>query len=371
MGINSPLSWLHGGIGDQGIQSLNFQRYGGVSPLMQPRLDPSMLGLQPDMYQVMAAAASYQDTDPSKLSNQSLHGQPNVSAASLIQNQMLQQSHSQPKFHFQDNNVVSQAQILQQQLQLNQQFNDQLTKKMIVNGSQTGPTSEPQLTPLSSLTSHLQNFSDLIDNHMPSYNNSSMPQSFLTSFTHEGPTPLVSHSSSSKRVALDPQLPSKFSDFSALLPPFPGRDVSGFQGMTDSHNNLLFGANTDSSTMMLNGVSTFRNTGNENESPYAAPAFAGSAGTHYPHLNSEMTTSSCVDESGYLQSSENVDQTNPPPGTFVKVSWHVTFSTIFTTFWLHISSRSWERTHSKPTNMTAIFWGVSWRKKIWKSVGFG
>ncbi|KAL8506883.1 hypothetical protein ACS0TY_017685 [Phlomoides rotata] len=327
MSINSPLSWLHGGIGDQGIQSLNFQRYGGVSPLMQPRLDSSMLGLQPDMYQVMAAA-SFQDTgllNPSKLPNQSLHVQqnmPNVSA-SLIQNQMLQQSHSQPKFLFQDNNVVSQAQILQQQLQLNQQFNDhqqdQLTKKMIVNGSQTGPASEPQLQALSS---HLHNFSDLIENHMPSYNNSSTPQSFQSSFTHEGPTPLVSHSSSSKRVALDPQLPSKFSDLSALLPPFPGRDVSGFQGMTDSHNNLLFGANTDSSTMMLNGVSAFRHTGNENESlstPYAAPAFASATGSHFPHLNSEMTTSSCVDESGYLQSSENVDQTNPPSGTFVKV----------------------------------------------------
>lgn len=313
MSINSPLSWLHGGIGDQGIQSLNFQRYGGVSPLMQPRLDASMLGLQPDMYQ---------------LPNQSLNLQqsvPNVSA-SLMQSQMLQQSHSQPKFLFQDNNVVSQAQILQQQLQLNHQFNghqqDQLTKKMMVNGSQTGPVSEPLLTPLSS-TSHLQNFSDLIENHMPSYNNSSTPQSFLSSFTHEGPTPLVSHSSSSKRVALDPQLPSKFSDLSALLPPFPGRDVSGFQGMTDSHNNILFGANADSSTMMMNGVSAFRNTGNENESlsaPYAAPAFASAAGTHFPHLNSEMTTSSCVDESGYLQSSENVDQSNPPPGTFVKVS---------------------------------------------------
>ncbi|KAK6142231.1 hypothetical protein DH2020_022579 [Rehmannia glutinosa] len=38
------------------------------------------------------------------------------------------------------------------------------------------------------------------------------------------------------------------------------------------------------------------------------------------NLISDMTTPSCVDESGYLQSSENADQTNPTPsGTFVKV----------------------------------------------------
>ncbi|KAI3465574.1 hypothetical protein Pfo_022237 [Paulownia fortunei] len=385
MGMNSPITWLRGGIGDQGIQSLNFQRF-GVSPWMQPRLDTSMLSLQPDIYHVMSAAA-LQDTgslDPSKLANQSLlqfqQNVPNVSA-SLIQNQMLQQSHSQQNFlqNFPENNVISQAQILQQQLLLRQQFNDQQqrrqqqqlqqqqeqqlqqsqqllphfqdqhTKKPIPTGSQIGPASESQITPLQALpsTSQLQNLSDLIGNHMTSSNNSSM-QSLLSSFSREGashlvnlhgPSPLVSHSSLSKRVALDPQLPSKVSQFgvphpeelvtpsskvsdlSALLAPFPGREFSDFQGVTDSHNNIQFGVNTDSSAMMLNGISTLRNAGTENESlsmAYATPAFVSAGGTDFP-LNSDMTTSSCVDESGYLQSSENVDQTNPPPGTFVKV----------------------------------------------------
>ncbi|PIN20379.1 hypothetical protein CDL12_06927 [Handroanthus impetiginosus] len=387
MGMNSPFTWLRGSIGDQGIQSLNFQRF-GVSPWMQPRLDTPMLGLQPDIYQVMAAAA-LQDTgslDPSKLANQSLlqfqQNVPNAST-SLIQNQVLQQSHSQPTFlqNFPENNVVSQAQILQQQLQLRQQFNDQQrqqlqqqqqqqqqreqqvhqsqqvhshyqgqeTKKPISTGSQIGPVSESQFTSLQSLssTSQLQNFSDLIGNHMTPSTNSSV-QSLLTSFSREGashqvnmhgPNPLVSNSSSSKRVALDPQLPpkvsqfgvphpqefvtptSKVTDLSTLLPPFPGREFPDFHSMTDSHNNMLFGANTDSSAMMMNGISTLRNTSNENVSlsmPYTTPAFASAAGSDFP-LNSDMTTSSCVDESGYLQSSDNVDQTNPPPGTFVKV----------------------------------------------------
>ncbi|KAK6142374.1 hypothetical protein DH2020_022722 [Rehmannia glutinosa] len=345
---------------DQGIQSLNFQRF-GVSPWMQPRLDSSMLGLQPDIYQIM----SLQDTgslDPSKLANQSLmqfqQNAPNVSA-SLIQNQMLQQSHSQQNFrqNFQENNVISQAQILQQQLllrqqfndqqqqqrqqeyqvqqpqQLNQHFQDQRNKKTNLTGSQIGPASEShQITPL-------QNFSDLIGNHITSSNTNSPMQSLLSSFSH-GPNPLVSNSSLSKRVALDPQLPSKasqfgvlhneefvtpsskISDLSALLPPFPGREFSDFQVVTDSHNNIQFGVNNNSSAMMLNGISTLGNTGNENESlsmPYATPAFVSAAGTDF-QLNSDMTTSSCVDESGYLQSSENADQTNPTPsGTFVKV----------------------------------------------------
>ncbi|KAK6142398.1 hypothetical protein DH2020_022746 [Rehmannia glutinosa] len=352
---------FRGGIADQGIQSLNFQRF-GASPWMQPRLDSSMLGLQPDIYQIM----SLQDTgslDPSKLANQSLmqfqQNVPNVSAA-LIQNQMLQQSHSQQNFrqNFQENNVISQAQILQQQLllrqqfndqqqqqrqqeyqvqqsqQLNQHFQDQRTKKTNLTGSQIGAASEShQITPL-------QNFSDLIGNHITSSNTNNSPmQSLLSSFSH-GPNPLVSNSSLSKRVALDPQLPSKasqfgvlhneefvtpsskISDLSALLPPFPGREFSDFQVVTDSHNNIQFGVNNNSSAMMLNGISTLGNTGNENESlsmPYATPAFVSAAGTDF-QLNSDMTTSSCVDESGYLQSSENADQTNPTPsGTFVKV----------------------------------------------------
>ncbi|KAG8364525.1 hypothetical protein BUALT_Bualt18G0006200 [Buddleja alternifolia] len=339
------------GIGDQGMQSLNFQRF-GVSPWMQPRLDTSILGLQPDIYQVMSLQEPG-TLDPSKIANQSLlqfqQNAPNVST-SLLQNQMLQQqSHSQQNFfqNFQEN-IISQAQVLHQQQQqqiqqsqqLHSQFQDHQTKKPI----STASASESQFTPLQAIssTSQLQNFSDLIGNHMTSYNNNSSIQSLLSSFSHEGSShlhgsnPLVSHSSSSKRVALDPQLASrasqfgvphaqelltsnsKVSDLSALLPPFPGRDFSDFQ---DAHNNILFGGNTDSSSIISNGISTLRNGGNENESlsmPFATPTFVSAPSTDFP-LNSDMTTSSCVDESGYLQSSENVDQTNPTPGTFVKV----------------------------------------------------
>lgn len=375
MSFNSPLTWLRGGIGgDQGAQSLNF----GLSPWMQPRLDTSMLGLQPDIYQVMAAAA-LQETgslDPSKMNNPSLlqfqQNIPNVSAP-LMQNPMLQQSHSQQNFlqNFQESNLISQAQMLQQKLQqehvkqpqqLHPQFQDQQTNKITPTGPQIGSSSasESRYTPLQafSSTNQLQNFSDLIGDHMTSSNNNPPMQSLLSSFSQEGAPHLVnlhghssvaSHSSSSKRIALDPQLPSKISQFGVphpeelvnskvsglpgLMPQFMSRDFSDFQGVSDPHNNqVMMGVNADSSGIMQNGLSSIRhNSGTENDSlslSYGTPAFSSAPGSSFP-LNSDMTSSTCLDESGYLQSSENGDQTNPNPGTFVKVRKLVFFSQLY------------------------------------------
>lgn len=106
------------------------------------------------------------------------------------------------------------------------------------------------------------------------------------------------------------------------LPPFPGREYSAYQGATDPQSNLLFGVNIDSSSLMLqNGMSNLRNIGSDNDSlsmPFGSSNYSSATGTDFP-LNSDMTTSSCVDESGFLQSSENGDQVNPPTRTFVKV----------------------------------------------------
>ena len=118
MSINSPLMWLRGDIGDQGIQSLNFQGY-GLTPWMQPRLDASMLGLQSNMQQAIAAASlqELRALDPSKHPAQSLlqFQQPqNVSnsPASVFRGQMLQQTQSQHAFlqSFQENPPQAQAQ---------------------------------------------------------------------------------------------------------------------------------------------------------------------------------------------------------------------------------------------------------------------
>ncbi|GJM90286.1 hypothetical protein PR202_ga06550 [Eleusine coracana subsp. coracana] len=59
-GLTSSLMWLRDS-SNPGFQSLNFGGLGS-NPWMQPRLDNSLLGLQPDMYQTVAAAAALQSS---------------------------------------------------------------------------------------------------------------------------------------------------------------------------------------------------------------------------------------------------------------------------------------------------------------------
>ncbi|KAJ8527888.1 hypothetical protein K7X08_015339 [Anisodus acutangulus] len=349
MNSNSPLPWLRSDMGDQGIQSLNFHGF-GVTPFMQPRFDASLLGLQPDILQAMAAL------DSSKLSNQSLMQFQHIpsGSASLIQSQLLHPPNSQHTLlqGFQENQLISQAQMVQQQLQCNQSYNTQprqLQHQQINNGQQLQEPhqvhsqchdqqqTEAQLcSATQSQLSHLQvlgstgsqqTYSDIVGNQVNTSNNSTM-QILLSSFSHNGASP---PSSSSKRIALESQLPSrapyivtqaenlmvpntKISDLSTLFSTIPGREVLDFQGVADSQNNVLFGANTDSSIIQHNGMSNLK--GNSADNGSLPVHFA--VGSEYP-VNSDISTSSCVDESGVLQSSENADQANPPTGTFVKV----------------------------------------------------
>jgi hypothetical protein len=114
---------------------------------------------------------------------------------------------------------------------------------------------------------------------------------------------------------------SNVSEFGNLLPPFPGREYPAYNGLADPQSNLLFGVNIDSSSLMLqHWMPNLRHMGGEGDLsiPFAASNFSSASGTDFPN-NLDMTTSSCVDESGFLQSSENVDQVNPSSRTFVKV----------------------------------------------------
>ncbi|KAK0590343.1 hypothetical protein LWI29_025618 [Acer saccharum] len=397
MSINSPLMWLQGGVGDQGIQSLNFQGF-GVTPWMQPRLDTSMPGLQPDVYQAMAAAAlqEMRTVDSSKLASQSLlqfQQSQCVSngSASLIPRQMLQQSHSQNAFvqSLQENQACAQAQLLQQQLQRQHSYNDQRqhsyndqrqqqhsyndqrqqqqqvqqpqqlhqlsVQSQIPNIISSLPhlasTSQSQPPTLQAIAPQCQqpSFSDSLGNPISTSDVSSM-HSILGSLSQDGASHLLSPNVSNpiitsssiitKQVTVDPHLSSgvshgilpqveqlgtqqsNVSELANLLPPFPGREYSSYQGSSDPQNNLLFGVSIDSSSLMAqHGMQNLKNIGSENDSlslPFAASNFTSAVGTDFP-LNSEMTTSSCVDESGFLHSSENVDQVNTSNRTFVKV----------------------------------------------------
>ncbi|XP_038970501.1 auxin response factor 6-like [Phoenix dactylifera] len=132
--LSSPLMWLRDG--DRGMPSLNFQGL-GVTPWIQPRLNASMLGLQPDMYQAVAAAAlqEMRTVDPPKqttpailhfqqpqsltsrstplLASQILHQMQPNSQQALIQT--IQESHGQNQ---------TQSQFLQHQLQHCNSFGD-------------------------------------------------------------------------------------------------------------------------------------------------------------------------------------------------------------------------------------------------------
>ncbi|MBA0557285.1 hypothetical protein Golob_014362, partial [Gossypium lobatum] len=377
MSINSQLMWLQGGVGDQGLQSLNFHGF-GVAPWMQPRLDTSSIpGVQPDFYQAMVTAAlqDMRTVDSSKIGSQSLlQCQQNQSTSTgspaLVQRQMLQQSQTQNGFlpSFQENQTASQVQLLQQ-LQCPNLYNDQQQKKQLQQSQETQqlppvPQQISNVIPAFPSVSAIQaqsslpavdsqcqqsTFSDHLGNSIATSDVSSM-QSILGSLSQmgashllnlNGSNPIISSSTFlSKPAAIEPRLSSRVansvlpqveqlgtaqsnaSELHNLLPPFPGREYSAYHNATDPQNNLLFGVSIDSSSLMLHhGMTNPKSIRNENDSmslPYAASNFTSASGTDFP-LNSDMTASSCVDESGYLQSSENVDQVNPPTGTFVKV----------------------------------------------------
>ncbi|XP_054797866.1 auxin response factor 6-like isoform X1 [Prosopis cineraria] len=368
--ISSPFTWLQGGLGDQGMQSLNFQGL-GVAPWMQPRLDASMSGLQPEIYQAMAAAAlqEMRAMGPSKPSSESLlqfQQSSNVPGApSGIQGQVLQQSQSQHVLrNFQENQIPAQSSHLQRQLQRYHPYNDQRQQQ------QQQPNSLPVQQQISNVVSPLSNFASptqFLSPSVPTIASNCQQQSFpeparnqipssdvsaihslLGSFPQDGVSQLLNmHGSNSlvppasllpKQIAVEPQLQTAAahcvlpqmenlgtsqSNVSELpiLPPFPGREYSAYQGAGDPQTNLLFGVNIDPVLMLQNSMSNMRNVGNENDTllmSFSASNFPGATGTDYPP-SSDMTTSSCVEESGFLQSSENVEQPNTSTGTFVKV----------------------------------------------------
>lgn len=378
--MNSSLMWLRDP--DRGLQTLNFQGVGGVNSWMQPRLDPSIMNLQPDMYQAMATAAlqDMRTLDPSKqypaslLQFQQPQNFPNGSA-SLMQAQMLQQSQpqqsqsqaqTQPNFQqllqhqhsFNNQNhhhhlQQQQQQQPQQQQQQPQLVNHQQNSSAVSTMAQFVSASQSQSPPMQAISSsgHQQNFSDSNGNPVTTANVSPL-HNILGSFPNDEtshlhnlsrPTSWVPVQPStawpSKRVAVDPLLSSGashcflpqveqlgqpqtiMSQNAITLPPFPGRECA-IEGNTDPQNHILFGVNIDpSSLFMHNEMSNLKGVGGNCDSstlPFQSSNYPNTLGTD-SSLNPGMTHS--IGESGFPQTPENGGQGNSPIKTFVKVSF--------------------------------------------------
>ncbi|KAL9256469.1 Auxin response factor 17-like protein [Drosera capensis] len=368
MNFDSQLLWLPRGVGDRCIPSLNFQGV-GLAPWMQPRVDSSLLNLQSDPYQMMLSTPLHDSRMLDKQEIQSLmqaqRGQ-NFSCqpAATIQNQMLQQAApSQETFvqSVQETQTLlqkeAQSQLLQQHLLNNQRFGDQQLQleqyerlrhqffdqqkipKTDATISLFGSSGSSQSTGMQLLspTARLQIPSDPLETLVPTGEMAPM-QSLLNSLSQDGGSRqfglpdsdmLVSSSFLPKRTAIEPQLPSgtpgsieelgsqqaKIQELSSLLPPLPSQEFSVYPGVGNPMNNMIFGGGVQN-----NELPNLRSMSKENDAMSISfgSGYTNGACTDF-QPSSDLTTASCIDETGFLQSSDNGDQVNPANGTFVKV----------------------------------------------------
>uniref|UniRef100_A0A7N0RE73 Auxin response factor n=1 Tax=Kalanchoe fedtschenkoi TaxID=63787 RepID=A0A7N0RE73_KALFE len=384
LGLNSPMMWLRG---DGGLP-MNYPAM-GAGPWMAPRLDASMLGLQTDMYQAMAAAAlqEMRAVDPSKqmipsslvqiqqpqsVANRSAH---RISPHMLQQSQtLLPFSQCTQEYQYQgqsqsQSHPHQQTQFLQHQIQqqtsfsnppLQQQEQQQPPQQKNPNSVSASPRYVSSLSTSQSMTgqgmsnpSHSHAYTGLNRNSADVTGGMISPLHSLLGSCSQDELPhllnpprtnqMVSASDwPAKRIAMDHESlasatsqcittqvvqqrlghpPVNISPHSVSLPPFPGRECTNDQeGNTDQQNHLLFGANIEPSSLILqHGMLNLMGVGGLNDSttmPFVSSTFMRNSGPDFT-LNRAMTPSNCIDESGYLQSAGNVG--NLASDTFVKV----------------------------------------------------
>ncbi|XP_064993740.1 auxin response factor 17-like isoform X1 [Musa acuminata AAA Group] len=329
---------------------------------MDPTKQVSSAMLQ--FQQIQNTASMYSPMPPSQLLH---HGQSQLPQA-FLQNIQLNQVQSQSQSEFFQHQLQqvypfgkqNQQQILQQQQALQHQETQQ--QKFLSDHQQvpseasvfSQPISEPQSQSATmqniSLISQSRSFSDSNTNCV-STSDASPLHNILSQFSPGEASHLLSWPRTnqlvtsgprpSKQVAVDSILPSgaqcmiprveqlgvsepNISQRSVMLPPFPGRECAVNQdGNMDARNQLLFGVNIDSSSLLMqNGMTSLCNVGRESDSTgmhYDASNFVGSS-VHDFALSQALTGSSGLEETGFLQSSQNADQLNQKGGTFVKVS---------------------------------------------------
>ncbi|CAD6266258.1 unnamed protein product [Miscanthus lutarioriparius] len=259
-----------------GLQSLNFGGF-GMNPWMQPRLDASLLGLQPDMYQAMATAAFQDPTKQALPTMLQFQQQQNIvgRATPLLSSQ-----------------IQGQSEFLKQQIQRSQSFNEQ--KPQLQPQQEQQESQQQQQSQCLQVPQHPQ-----------------MQQQNMTNYQ----SPHVS----SQMDQLD-STPASIPHSSALAP-LPRRGCLVDQDVnSDPQNHLLFGVSIDSQSLLMQGGIPGLQNGNDSTAiPYSTSNFLSPSQNDFP-LDHTLNSSGCLDDSGYVPPcSDNSDQVNRPPATFVKV----------------------------------------------------
>ncbi|KAJ3679367.1 hypothetical protein LUZ60_017378 [Juncus effusus] len=289
LGFTSPLMWLRD-CGSPGFQSINFQgmnfpQYNNI----QPRLDHSLLGLQTDPYH------SFPVTQNPGIPNPGIPNPGKQFPPSMLQFQQHTQNQNGNNCNRLPNQILPQMYM---QNQVNFMQEHELDQK--------------------------QQISNVLPNFSQNYSESNLGSLPIFSQEMPKPTPLpLLNSWSSKRVALESVLNpiEQLNGNHTSLVPFP--DGTG----TVPQNNGLF--NMDSNSLLVQGNLTVNGTGTgtgENENgieiatnhvqQYSTCDFLSNAQDELFGTNQALTGTSCLDEAGFLRSTENLDPVNP---TFVKV----------------------------------------------------
>jgi hypothetical protein len=367
--------WL--GDGNRGAQSLNFQGL-GVSPWLQPRIDYSLLGLKPDTYQQMAAAALEEIRSgdhlkqPSALlpvqQTQHLNGGLNTLHGNPVLQQMQYQSQQLPLQTVQQsyNHNTSSSGFLQSQLQLHnsqliqkeqeqlpvqqrqtqqvlpQQSHQEMQRDFLsgchgiadgMSGSGSASQSKSSLLPGSPF--YQQNILEGnsgpgLHMHNSIHNFSSQETSYLQSLPRSGQT-MASEGWPSKRLAVDPLInleaqsvqpkheklnhQTDMPNISATLPPLSARDCSNAQACGANVQSHLL----STSFAMRDSLTTVRSAGVGNGTDSITIASLRYSDVNLLTENS-MGTSGCLGESGTFNYLDDICGGKlAPGGTFVKV----------------------------------------------------
>jgi hypothetical protein len=283
--------WLRD-CGNPGFQSLNFQGLNLPPYNIQPRLDSSLLGLQPDRYLQVNTAPLVGIPGPAKhLSPSMLQFQPH--ALDICNNQQgpVLSSHMVSQVQPSQAYLQSQVQFMQSQVPQEQEL-----------------VQKPPISCVVPTFSETQNYSDPNLNALP-----------VLSHDVPKPTPVpVSNPWSLKRVALE-------SGFTSMNPIEQlNTTLESVLPSMDPQNNNSFATNMNYSLSGESGLTSLRNVVNNddgidpNHVPFSTCDFLSSTQDDFT-LNQALAGTGCLEESGFLSTHENIDQVNPVDGIFVKV----------------------------------------------------